>query len=136
MKIKIGPVEIEQDSIKDEVLFAYYKESPKEVEKFLVEKSKFYDLTLKNIVAGKTMKMIRNFAFSIAGIVFFVGWSLYVFYASKDYFVWDKLSLDTAISVFLQAMLILGICLLPVGLIAIYMKLVSRRNSKNTEKQN
>ena len=46
MKFKIGPVE---------VLFAEYKKSPKNVEKYLAEKSKFIDLTLKNLLAGKTM---------------------------------------------------------------------------------
>ena len=37
MKIKLGPVEIEQDPIKDELLYNEYKESPKIVEKYLVE---------------------------------------------------------------------------------------------------
>lgn len=32
MKIKLGPVEIEQDGLKDEVLYNEYKESPKTVE--------------------------------------------------------------------------------------------------------
>ena len=32
MRIKLGPVEIEQDPIKDDVLYNEYKESPKTVE--------------------------------------------------------------------------------------------------------
>ena len=135
MRIKIGPVEIEQDSIKDEILFNEYKESPKNVEKYLVEKSKFYDLTLKNLIAGKTMRMIKNFFISIAGTIFFVGWSLYVFYISKDSFVWKEMNLETALSVVLQALLIIGICFLPLGLLAGYIKLTSRSALKNTEKQ-
>ena len=81
MKLKIGPVEIEQDSIKDEILFNEFKESPKEVEKYLLEKSKYFDLTLKNTIAGKTMKMITDFAMGLAGGIFFLGWSFYVFYS-------------------------------------------------------
>ena len=50
MKIKLGPVEIEQDSLKDEVLYSEFKKSPKEVEKYLAEKSKFFDLTLTDVI--------------------------------------------------------------------------------------
>ena len=135
MKIKIGPVEIEQDSLKDEILFNEYKQSPKDVEKYLVEKSKFFDLTLKNTIAGKTVKMIKNFIFSIASAVFFVGWSLYVFYISKDAFTWNEMNLETAISAFLQSLLILGICFLPLILINGYIALTTRETSKSSDKK-
>ena len=134
MKIKLGPVEIEQDSLKDEVLYSEFKKSPKEVEKYLAEKSKFFDLTLKNTLAGKTMKMIRSFIFSIGGLVFFVGWSLYVFYISKDAFVWDEMNLQTAILAILQSLLIIGICFLPLILVAGYVKIVNTINSKKEQK--
>lgn len=117
MKIKLGPVEIEQDPIKDELLYNEYKESPKIVEKYLVEKSKYFDLTLKNIIAGKTMKMIRDTVFSIAGSVAFVGWIIYVFYVSKDSFVWKEISPEATFLVVVQALLIIGICFLPVLLV-------------------
>ena len=136
MKIKIGPVEIEQDSLKDEILYNEYKKSPKDVEKYLVEKSKFFDLTLKNTIAGKTMKMIKNFIFSIASAVFFVGWSLYVFYVSKDAFEWKQMSMDTVVSASLQALFILCICFLPLILINGYIALTSRESSKNSDKLN
>ena len=136
MKIKIGPVEIEQDSLKDEILYNEYKKSPKDVEKYLVEKSKFFDLTLKNTIAGKTMKMIKNFIFSIASAVFFVGWSLYVFYVSKDAFEWKQMSMDTVVSATLQALFILCICFLPLILINGYIALTSRESSKNSNKLN
>ena len=135
MKIKIGPVEIEQDSLKDEILFNEYKQSPKDVEKYLVEKSKFFDLTLKNTIAGKTVKMIKNFIFSIASAVFFVGWSLYVFYISKDAFTWNEMNLETAISAFLQSLLILGICFLFLILINGYIALTTRETSKSSDKK-
>ena len=93
MKIKIGPIEIEQESVADNVLFEEYKKSEKDVTKYLEEKSKFFDLTLKNIIAGKTMKMIRDFIFTIIGGVVFIGWSIYVFYISKDSFVWNEMNL-------------------------------------------
>ena len=134
MKIKIGPVEIEQDSLKDEILFNEYKQSPKDVEKYLVEKSKFFDLTLKNTIAGKTMKMIKNFIFSIASAVFFVGWSLYIFYISKDAFTWEQMNLQTAIFAVLQSLLILGICFLPLILINGFIALTSRDTSKQSNK--
>ena len=136
MKIKIGPIEIEQDSLKDEILYSEYKKSPKDVEKYLVEKSKFFDLTLKNTIAGKTMKMIKNFVFSIASAVFFVGWSLYVFYVSKDAFVWKQMSMDTVVSATLQALLILCICFLPLILINGFIALSSVVFSKKSNNKN
>lgn len=130
MKIKIGPVELEQDPIKDEVLFNDYKESPKTVEKYLAEKSKYFDMTLKNILVGKTMRAVRNFLLSVAGTVFFVGWSLYVFYISKEHFVWKEPSLQNTINVILQALLILGICLFPVAFLGGFFKLSSKKANK------
>ena len=79
MKVKIGPVEIEQDSIKDEVLFEKYKKDPKHVQKYLEEKSKVFDLTLKHLIGGKTMKMVKDSAYAIITGIFFVGWSLYIY---------------------------------------------------------
>ena len=135
MRIKLGPVEIEQDPIKDDVLYNEYKESPKTVEKYLAEKSKFLDLSLKNIIAGKTMKMIIDFVFTIAGGIAFVGWALYVFYISKDSFVWKEMSLETFFSVILQAILIIVICFLPVILVAGCFMLTRRIRSKKEETQ-
>lgn len=123
MKIKIGPIEVEQDALKDEVLFNEYKNSPKEFEKYLNEKSKFLDITLKNIIAGKTMKMIRDFVLTIVAGIVFTGWSLYVFYISKDSFVWKEMNLETAVSVALQSLLIIGICFLPVILVGGFIKI-------------
>lgn len=125
MKIKFGPVEFEQDALKDEILLEEYKKSPKEVEKYLKEKSKFYDETLKNIIAGKTMKTVRDFIFSIAGVVFFTGWSLYVFFVSKDAIVWDEVNAGNAFSVILQAFFIILICFMPVILVAGLIKIVN-----------
>ena len=133
MKIKIGPVEVEQDSINDEVLFDRYKKEPKEVQKYLVEKSKYYDLTLKNIIAGKTMNMIKNFVISIAALIFFTGWSLYVFYVSKDAFTWQEMNLESTMTFILEALLILAICFLPVGLVAGFLKFVSKKASSKEE---
>ena len=135
MRIKLGPVEIEQDPIKDDVLYNEYKESPKTVEKYLAEKSKFLDLSLKNIIAGKTMKMIIDFVFTIAGGIAFVGWALYVFYISKDSFVWKEMGLETFFSVILQAILIIVICFLPVILVAGCFMLTRRIRSKKEETQ-
>ena len=135
MRIKLGPVEIEQDPIKDDVLYNEYKESPKTVEKYLAEKSKFLDLSLKNIIAGKTMKMIIDFVFTIAGGIAFVGWALYVFYISKDSFVWKEMSLETFFSVILQAILIIAICFLPVILVTGCFMLTKRIRSKKEEEQ-
>ena len=135
MKIKIGPVEVEQDPIKDEVLFGHYKESPKEVEKYLDEKSKFLDLTIKNLIAGRTVKMIKDFIFSLVASVVFIGWSLYVFYVSKDAFVWEKLDLQTTFYILLQALLIIAICFLPVILIGGFIKLVSKLTERKTRKK-
>ena len=135
MRIKLGPVEIEQDPIKDDVLYNEYKESPKTVEKYLAEKSKFLDLSLKNIIAGKTMKMIIDFVFTIAGGIAFVGWALYVFYISKDSFVWKEMSLETFFSVILQAILIIVICFLPVILVTGCFMLTRRIRSKKEETQ-
>ena len=129
MKIKIGPVEVEQDSIKDEVLFDRYIKEPKEVQKYLAEKSKYLDLSLKHLLAGKTMKMIRDSAFALAAGIFFVGWSLYVFYVSKDSFAWEELTFESTVTFILQAFLILGICFLPVGLVTGFFKLLSRRSA-------
>lgn len=125
MKIKFGPVEFEQDALKDEILLEEYKKSPKEVEKYLKEKSKFYDETLKNIIAGKTMKTVRDFILSIAGVVFFTGWSLYVFFVSKDAIVWDEVNAGNAFSVILQAFFIILICFMPVILVAGLIKIVN-----------
>ena len=125
MKIKFGPVEFEQDALKDEILLEEYKKSPKEVEKYLKEKSKFYDETLKNIIAGKTMKTVRDFIFSIVGVVFFTGWSLYVFFVSKDAIIWDKINVGNAFSVILQAFFIILICFMPVILIAGFLKIIN-----------
>ena len=125
MKIKFGPVEFEQDALKDEILLEEYKKSPKEVEKYLKEKSKFYDETLKNIIAGKTMKTVRDFIFSIVGVVFFTGWSLYVFFVSKDAIVWDEVNAGNAFSVILQAFFIILICFMPVILIVGLIKTVN-----------
>ena len=138
MKIKLGPVEIEQDGLKDEVLYNEYKESPKTVEKYLGEKSKYFDLTIKNLIAGKTLKTIKNFIISVASWVFFVAWSLYVFWESKDAFVWNEFSLETIFGVLLQALLILGICFLPVVLVEGFFKLtsvISGRKKPVTENQ-
>ncbi|MBP3891672.1 MAG: hypothetical protein J6D29_05815 [Solobacterium sp.] len=130
MKIKIGPVEVEQDEINDATLFDKYQESPKEVEKYLVEKSRFYDLTLRNIIAGRTTRMVRDAIFTIIGGVFFTGWSLYVFYISKDAFEWQGMTLTTAISILLQALLVMGICFLPVVLIGGFLKILKYFSSK------
>ena len=138
MKIKLGPVEIEQDGLKDEVLYNEYKESPKTVEKYIGEKSKYFDLTIKNLVAGKTLKTIKNFIVSVASWVFFVAWSLYVFWESKDAFVWNEFSLETIFGVLLQSLLILGICFLPVVLVEGFFKLtsvISGRKKPVTENQ-
>ena len=129
MKIKIGPVEVEQDPIKDEVLYDKYKKDPKEVQKYLVEKSKYLDLSLKQLLAGKTMKMLRDSALAIAVGIFFIGWSLYIFYVSKDSFAWDELTLESTLIFILQAFLILGICFLPVGLVTGFFKFLSRRSA-------
>ena len=129
MKIRIGPVEVEQNPIQDETLFNEYKESPEVVEKYLVEKSKFLDLTLKNTIAGKTMKMIRDFFYTLVGSVAFIGWAVYVFYVSKDAFVWEEMSPETAISVFLQALLVIFICFLPVMIITGLVKAASKISS-------
>ncbi len=138
MKIKLGPVEIEQDGLKDEVLYNEYKESPKTVEKYLDEKSKYFDLTIKNLIAGQTLKTIKNFIVSVASWVFFVAWSIYVFWESKDAFVWNEFSLETIFGVLLQALLILGICFLPVVLVEGFFKLasvISGRKKPVTENQ-
>ncbi len=139
MKLKIGPIEIEQDSIKDDLLFNEYKKSPKEVEKYLLEKSKYFDLALKNTIAGKTMKTITDFALSLAGGVFFLAWSFYVFYSSRDLFVWKEMDLASAFFVLLEALLIIGICLLPVALSGGLTMLVrffnNRKNMKLLEEE-
>lgn len=135
MKIKLGPVEIEQDPIKDELFFDEYKKSPKAVEKYLEEKSKLFDLSLKNIIAGRTTRLIMDAAFSIAGGVAFVGWIIYVFYVSKDSFVWEELGPQTVLSVLLQALLILFICFLPVILIGVGFLIRAKvKGSKKPEK--
>ena len=133
MKVKIGPVEIEQDSIKDEVLFEKYKKDPKHVQKYLEEKSKVFDLTLKHLIGGKTMKMVKDSAYAIITGIFFVGWSLYIFYVSKDSFTWEELTLESTLTFILQAFLILGICFLPVGLVAGFFKILYR-NSDHKDK--
>ena len=125
MKLKIGPVEIEQEAIKDEVLFNEFKESPKMVEKYLDEKSKYFDLALKNTIDGKTMKMIRDFALGLVGGVFFLGWSFYVFYESKDLINWNEISLETALEGLMIALLILFICFLPIILVGGFLKITS-----------
>ena len=79
--------------------------------------------------------MIRNFIFSIAGTVFFVGWSIYVFYVSKDAFSWEEMNLQSAILAILQALLILTICFLPVMLIGGGIKVSTKINSKKSENQ-
>ncbi len=135
MKLKIGPVEIEQDSIKDDILFNEFKESPKEVEKYLLEKSKYFDLTLKNTIAGKTMKMITDFVLGLAGGIFFLGWSFYVFYSSRDVFVWQEMNVSTAFSVFLESLMILFICLLPVILILSFLKILKYFSNRKLMKQ-
>ena len=135
MKLKIGPVEIEQDSIKDEILFNEFMESPKEVEKYLLEKSKYFDLTLKNTIAGKTMKMITDFAMGLAGGIFFLGWSFYVFYSLRDVFVWQEMNLSTAFSVLLESLMIIFICLLPVILIMGFMKIVKYYSNRKLMKE-
>ena len=135
MKLKIGPVEIEQDSIKDEILFNEFKESPNEVEKYLLEKSKYFDLTLKNTIAGKTMKMITDFAMGLAGGIFFLGWSFYVFYSLRDVFVWQEMNLSTAFSVLLESLMIIFICLLPVILIMGFMKIVKYYSNRKLMKE-
>lgn len=136
MKIKIGPIEIEQESVADNVLFEEYKKSEKDVTKYLEEKSKFFDLTLKNIIAGKTMKMIRDFIFTIIGGVVFIGWSIYVFYISKDSFVWNEMNPETIIYVFLQSLLIIFVCLLPVMLISGFIKIVAKVSGIRESKKN
>lgn len=118
MKIKLGPLEVEQDALKDEILYPEYKESPEKVEKYLAEKSKVLDMTLKNTIAGKTVGMIIESILTLVGGIFFVGWSVYVFYTSRDVFIWKEFTLGTAITFFLQALLIMFICFLPVFLIA------------------
>ena len=135
MKIKIGPIEVEQDAIKDEVLYNEYKQSPKDVEKYLNVKSKVLDLTMKNVIAGKTMKMIFEFVFSIIGSVVFGAWSIFVFYTSKDAFVWKEMNLQTAFSVLLQALLIIFICFLPVILLGGFYKLYTFFAARNKVKK-
>lgn len=126
MKIKIGPVEVEQDPIKDELLFPEYKESAKLVDRYLSEKGKVLDFTVKNLIAGKTVKMIRDFVITIVGGIIFTGWCLYVFWVSKDSFVWKEMSLHTVITVVLQALLIFFICFLPAGLVGGGLKTASK----------
>ena len=139
MKIKIGPIEVEQDVVKDEALFEVYKNSPKDVEKYFEEKSKILDLTLKNIIGGKTMKMIRDFVFTLIAGIAFIGWSGYVFYVSKEVFVWEELTIGTAITLFLQALMIIFICFLPVIIIGGFIKLFelfsNMRKAKKEEKE-
>ena len=135
MKVKIGPVEIEQDAIKDEILYNEYKESPKTVEKYLAEKSKFYDMTLKHIIAGKTTKMVRDFIFTIAGGVLFTGWVLYVLYISRDAFVWKEISLNTAFTVIMEVLLMMVVCFMPAGLVGGCLKLFSMFNSRRAAKK-
>ena len=129
MKIKLGPIEIEQESVSDEILLNEFKKSKKDVEEYLEEKSKFFDLTLKNIIGGKTVKMIKDFVFTIIGGIAFIGWSVYVFYISKDAFVWNEMDLGTIIYIFLQALLIIFICLLPVLLISGFLQIVNAISS-------
>ena len=117
MKIKLGPVEVEQDAIKDETLYEEYKKSPKEVEKYLAQRSKQLDLTLQSLITGKTVKAIRDFIFTIIGGIIFAAWSIYVFYVSKDAFVWKEMNFNTVVSVILQALLIIVICFLPAALV-------------------
>ena len=136
MKIKLGPIEVEQDVIKDESLFEVYKDSPKDVEKYFEEKSKILDLTLKNIIGGKTMKMIRDFVFTMIAGIAFIGWSGYVFYVSKEVFVWEELTVETAITLFLQALMIIFICFLPVIIVGGFFKLVGLfSNMRKTGKE-
>lgn len=125
MKLKIGPIEIDHDPIKDEVLFAAFKESPKDVDKYLAERSKFFDLALRNLIAGRTMRMIRDFIYTLFGGAVFIGWSIYVFFVSKDAFVWKELSLENVIYILLQAFLVIFVCLLPIILIGGFLKSAS-----------
>ena len=81
------------------------------------------------------MKMIIDFVFTIAGGIAFVGWALYVFYISKDSFVWKEMSLETFFSVILQAILIIAICFLPVILVTGCFMLTKRIRSKKEEEQ-
>ena len=134
MKLKIGPVEIEQEAIKDEVLFNEFKESPKMVEKYLDEKSKYFDLALKNTIDGKTMKMIRDFALGLVGGVFFLGWSFYVFYELKDLINWNEISLETALEGLMIALLILFICFLPIILVGGFLKITSYFSARKKKK--
>lgn len=138
MKLKIGPVEIEQEAMKDDVLFNEFKESPKLVGKYLEEKSKYFDLALKNTIDGKTMKMIRDFALGLVGGVFFLGWSFYVFFESKDLFEWNGMTLGTALAGLMTALLVLFICFLPVILVGGFMKVAayfSTKKKKNAKKE-
>ena len=130
MKLKIGPVEIEQEAMKDDVLFNEFKESPKLVGKYLEEKSKYFDLALKNTIDGKTMKMIRDFALGLVGGVFFLGWSFYVFFESKDLFEWNGMTLGTALAGLMTALLVLFICFLPVILVGGFMKVAAYFSTK------
>lgn len=136
MKIKLGPIEIEQESLSDELLLNEYKKSKEDVEKYLEEKSKYFDLTLKNIIGGKTVKMIKDFVLTIIGGVVFVGWSIYVFYISKDAFVWKEMNLETTFYILIQALLIIFICLLPVMLISGFLQIVNKISSLKDKKNN
>lgn len=136
MKIKLGPIEIEQESLSDELLLNEYKKSKEDVEEYLEEKSKYFDLTLKNIIGGKTVKMIKDFVLTIIGGVVFVGWSIYVFYISKDAFVWKEMNLETTFYILIQALLIIFICLLPVMLISGFLQIVNKISSLKDKKNN
>lgn len=136
MKIKLGPIEIEQESLSDEILLNEYKKSKKDVEKYLEEKSKYFDLTLKNIIGGKTVKMIKDFVFAIVGGVVFVGWTIYVLYISKDAFVWKEMNLETTFYILIQALLIIFVCLLPVMLISGFLQIVNKIPSFKDKKNN
>ena len=136
MKIKLGPIEIEQESLSDELLLNEYKKSKEDVEEYLEEKSKYFDLTLKNIIGGKTVKIIKDFVLTIIGGVVFVGWSIYVFYISKDAFVWKEMNLETTFYILIQALLIIFICLLPVMLISGFLQIVNKISSLKDKKNN
>ena len=68
MRIKLGPVEIEQDPIKDDLLYNEYKESPKTVEKYLEEDPSIEitidlhrdDITYKNKTKVKPTAVING----------------------------------------------------------------------------
>ena len=76
------------------------------------------------------MKMIRDFIFTIIGGVAFIGWSAYVFYVSKDAFIWKETDLGGIIYILFQALLIIFICLLPVMLISGFIQAITKISEK------